>query len=156
MGCFNWTHSLVGARVVNFSRSCCHYRLARPPSPQEKAGAEKKAAEETEREKEEAASATSDKIGEFFSNVFDKLPFLQPLQPTVQPALDFLADRPYLLYAVAGLPALGLLFTICSALFGGKKVSAGTYVAFRKYCGRYTTHRCHPAFFLSIRNRHGN
>ena len=47
---------------------------------------------------------------------------LQPAQPYVQPALDFLSERPYLLYGAVGLPALGVLFTLLSALFGSKKV----------------------------------
>lgn len=90
---------------------------------EEAVAAVKEAEEKAKREAEEAAEKATEKISEAFSAIFDKLPFLQPLQPYIQPGLDFLSERPYLLYGAVGLPALLVLFTILKALFSGKKVA---------------------------------
>ena len=105
---------------------------------QEAEAKKKEVEEEEKRKKEEAADKSADKIadklGDAVSALVDKLPFLQPVQPYLTAAVDFLAPRPYVLYAAAALPALGLLFTIFGALFGGKKVrcrAASSYCRWR-------------------------
>jgi calnexin len=96
---------------------------------EEAAAAKKEAEEEAARKKEEEAAKSADSGGIFekasdaLSAVVDRLPFLAPAQPVAQAAIDFVAERPYVLYAAAVLPVLALLVSAAGALFGGKKVA---------------------------------
>ncbi len=95
---------------------------------QEAEAKKKEAEEEAARKKEEEASKTAsgifEKVSDALSAVVDKAPFLAPAQPYAQAAIDFVEERPYVLYAAAALPALALLISVFGTLFGGKKVRA--------------------------------
>lgn len=89
---------------------------------QEAEKAAKQAADEVKAKAQEAASATSDKVNKVMDSVVDKLPFLDAYRDKLQPALDFLTDKPYRLYIAMALPAFAFLVFLYTVVVGGNKV----------------------------------
>lgn len=85
--------------------------------------AAKEAAEQAKAAEEATKPGLAESVNTQVEKLFDNFPFLEPVRPQVQKAVDALAANQWALYLALGLPAFLFFFAIFSAF---KKKVRGT------------------------------